>query len=431
MKSTSRLVRISAGYLLLFFLFTMPTFSQLQDEPHGGLRPRDFLEEWQIEGDRYRISEEVASDGLWNIYTMVSDFGTFVVHGTILLEERIQEIAAIARLREMDEAALVAQGAGEWAVDTGKSLYRVVKDPSETVEGIGPGVQRLFGQVQRGLHREQEKSERAKEDRSDEDSVSIEQAGKTGLKISEMILSVPKYKRRWAKKLGVDPYSRNPLLQRELEKVAFLEASGHFAAGIAAPIPMPVGVAVRVSDIVWNEDPDKIATLNESRMREIDVSEVVNRNFRLNEYFTLTRQTYFLERVHKLRHVKGVSKLVDLASLVDSEELAVFFTECVHMMELFDREEAKLTHMISETPLVAALVEGNRVVSFFPSDQVFWSGELQQRVKTVSQILKEHYPGVRLEVWTSGRASEQTRRGLKDLGITLREEVRLEETDNY
>jgi len=424
-----QLVESLAWLLLPVVMSTSLSFAQIEDDPRQGLQLQDFLDESQIKGELYRIDDEVASDGFWNIYTMVTDFGTFAVHGTILLEERIQEIAAIAELRRQDEVTLVAQGAGEWAVDTGKSLYRVARHPDDTVEGIAPGIQRVFGQIQRGLHREQEKAEKAKEDQSSESSVSIDQAGKTGLRISEMVLTVPKYKRRWAKELGVDPYSRNPLLQRELEKVAFLEASGHFAAGVAAPVPMPVGMAVRMSDVVWTEDPDKIETLNESRLAEIGVGEIVSRNFRLNEYFTLTRQTYFVEMVHRLRYVEGISRLVDMASLADSEELAVFFTECVHMMEQFHRQESKLLEVIPETPLVAALVEGNRVVDFFPADYVFWSGELQQRVNTVSQILEENYPSAQLELWMSGRASEQTRRRMESLGWTLRENVRLQEIE--
>lgn len=416
-----------AGPLLFLGLLTPSALAQLEEEPRQGLQLSEFLEESLVEGQLYRIEEQVTSDGFWNIYTMISDFGTFVVHGTTLLKERIQEIAAIAELRKLDEVALVAQGAGEWAVDTGKSLYRVVKRPDETVEGIGPGIQRVFGQIGRGLHREEERSEQAREDGQGDQSIDLDQAGKTSLRISEMVLAVPKYKLRWAEHFGVDPYSRNPLLQRELEKVAFLEASGHFAAGIAAPVPMPIGAAVRVSDVVWSEDPDKIETLNESRLKEIGVDEVVSRNFRLNEYFTLTRQTYFLEMAHKLRHVKGISRLVDMASLVDSEELAVFFTECAHMMELFDRQESKLVRMIPETPLLAALVEGNRVVDFFPSDYVFWSDELGQRVNTVSQILKEEYPGTQLEVWMSGRASDQTRRHMESLGWIVRENMQLSE----
>jgi len=424
MTTGSKLMVSLVGPLTLFLL-TTPTLSQLEDETRAGLRLSEFVEEPLIKGELYRIEDQVASDGFWNIYTMVSDFGTFSIHGTSLLKERIREISAIAELRKQDEVALVAQGAGEWAVDTGKSLYRVAKHPDKTVEGIGPGIQRVFGQVQRGVHREQEKSEKSKEDSPGDESPDLDQVGDTGLRISEMVLAVPKYKRKWARKLGVDPYSRNPLLQRELEKVAFLEASGHFAAGVAAPVPMPVGVAVRVSDIVWNEEPDQIETLNESRLKEIGVEDVVSRNFRLNEYFTLTRQTNFLEMVHKLRHVEGIGELVEMASLADSEELAVFFTECAHMMEAFDRQESKLIRMIPDTPMLAALVEGNRVVDFFPSDYVFWSGELEERVRTVSQVLKNSYPRARLEVWTSGRTSELVRRKMESLGWTVRENVQL------
>ena len=162
MTTGSKLMVSLVGPLTLFLL-TTPTLSQLEDETRAGLRLSEFVEEPLIKGELYRIEDQVASDGFWNIYTMVSDFGTFSIHGTSLLKERIREISAIAELRKQDEVALVAQGAGEWAVDTGKSLYRVAKHPDKTVEGIGPGIQRVFGQVQRGVHREQEKSEKAKD----------------------------------------------------------------------------------------------------------------------------------------------------------------------------------------------------------------------------------------------------------------------------
>lgn len=126
--------------LIGIFFVASTAFSQNGADSDSPLRLLDFVEASLVEGTSYTIDEKVSNDGFWNIYTVSSDFETFVVHGTLLLKERLQEIGAIAELKKLNAVTLVAEGAVDWAKDEGRSLSQVVRHPSAHLELWASGI---------------------------------------------------------------------------------------------------------------------------------------------------------------------------------------------------------------------------------------------------------------------------------------------------
>ena len=69
--------------------------------------------------------------------------------------------------------------------------------------------------------------------------------------------------RRWAQKVGADPYTTNPALKKALEDVARVDVSGSLATKIVVPIPPVVGTTAQVGDLVWAHDPEALRKTNE------------------------------------------------------------------------------------------------------------------------------------------------------------------------
>ena len=60
------------------------------------------------------------------------------------------------------------------------------------------------------------------------------------------MLGVNKAARKWAQKVGVDPYTTNPILKKALTDIGQIDAAGGIAAKVVVPIPMVVsGTATR------------------------------------------------------------------------------------------------------------------------------------------------------------------------------------------
>ena len=100
-----------------------------------------------ISGPYHRVRETVVSYGYMHHYTVDSQFGVFEATGDGALRKLVNEMYAIASLKEFKtgEAFLTAVGnAAKAPVNFGKNL---ITNPVDTVSGIPQGVFSIFGNV--------------------------------------------------------------------------------------------------------------------------------------------------------------------------------------------------------------------------------------------------------------------------------------------
>ena len=255
---------------------------------------------------------------MFNTYTINSKFGTWKVQSTGLAALRVHEIGAIAQLKEVDKIAVAAGGVAASAVDIGKGTVRVVTYPVDTISGLGDGVARLFGRVGRSTSRTAEKlgsedpaaaepenlSNPADAPKMSEQSTAGKAAEGTG-ELAKDIIGVNSAMRSWAKKLRVDPYTTNEVLHNELRDVASYDAGGRFAVNLApgGVILTALSATSTVNDLIWMKEPDELVTLNEKRLKAMEVKPEVSRAFRLNRKYNLTWQVRLIASLDALGNV--------------------------------------------------------------------------------------------------------------------------------
>ena len=76
--------------------------------------------------------------------------------------------------------------------------------------------------------------------------------------LAESYLGVSSSERRWAGKLGVDPYSTYPPLRERLEDVARVDRAGRIATGFVPSVP-GLGYASQMNKLVWSLDAVELA----------------------------------------------------------------------------------------------------------------------------------------------------------------------------
>src|SRR5450759_1105212 len=113
------------GLCLSALLFVCASGDQPYETP-SVLKSSDFLDAAILKGPHHQIDEKVVSDGVFNTYTVTSDYGTFKVEGTSLAALRVHEIGAIAQLKEVDKIAVAAGAVAASVVDVGKGVIHVV-----------------------------------------------------------------------------------------------------------------------------------------------------------------------------------------------------------------------------------------------------------------------------------------------------------------
>ena len=401
---------------IVFGFMTITLAAQEPFEKNPTLKASDVVPRTILKGSLHEIADDVETDGLWHAYTVRSSLGDFTVHGSFLLRQRIHELYALAELRKVNEAAVAVQGAEESLVDTGKTLIQVGTHPQETVEGIIPGIQRLYDRMHRNAT-EGMKSPKTNESR--------ESGGEPALlKIAEGAIGVTDAERMWAKRYGIDPYTLNPQLRAEIKKLAVIETGGRLSASTFVPLPQALTAVARVGHIVWDSDPDELKMKNRGMLEHFGLPESEIYSFENNPHYGLTRQTELINNLATILNANGRREFIERAAMADSEALAVYFVECSRLFARFNDEVEPVTDLLTTSETVMpALRTPARIVFVLPVDYIVWTEYIAGRITEAADGLHRSYPQASKELWITGAASERTLAELAALGISLREMV--------
>jgi len=198
-----------------------------------------------LSGSGWRIEQTVRSDGRMNHYRIQGPDGPVEAVGDALARERAREFEAVAVIREIKTTDAYAGALEQAGRSTLAATRDVIVDPVRAVRELPSGVRIIAGELSA--------------------AAGAVGKGEEGVDVGETVKDTIGYhtaKRRLARELGVDPYSSNATLQRELDDLAWAVYAGGATldAGMLAA-PMAVSLSVRGA---------KTATL--ARQGELDVS---------------------------------------------------------------------------------------------------------------------------------------------------------------
>jgi hypothetical protein len=413
--------------------------SAASDQPYETppvLKAEDFLDAALLKGPHHQIEDKVVSDGVFNTYTITSQYGTFRVEGTSLAEMRVHEIGVIAQLKEVDKAAVAAGAIAASVLDVGKGVVHVVTNPVGTVTGIGNGVARLFGRVGRGAKRTAEKMEREDKEKNEPDNLGdrshaekareksnpgkvVEASGE----FAKDIIGVNSAMRSWAQKLRADPYTRNAVLHKELREVAQYDAGGRFSTKLLplGAVGLALGATVTADELIWMKEPDELVSLNETRLKTMGVKPSVSRAFRLNRQYNLTRQVRLVTALDALDGVSGRPEFVARAAGAQVDADAQFYMESALLAEMFHSTQAPLAEIVANLPGACVLAEGDRFACLFPLDYIAWTKGVAGHFDRITKRIEVDFPKAKRELWLTGRVSPRTANELETRGWAVRE----------
>jgi hypothetical protein len=375
-----------------------------------------------VKGPHYHVAEEVKAEGYFYEMNLVSDYGAFSVEGMALLEKREREVAALARLDDVSKSGVFLEAAGNSVLNVGKSVANVVTDPEGTVKGLGGGLKR-FGH---NLGRKAKSGADAAGDAVSGDGSKDPNAPKTSTTdeaeaAADSALGVNGAMRRWAQKVGADPYTRNPVLRKALHDIAQIDAAGGIAAKIVVPIPMVVGTTASVGNMVWGKDPQELQKMNEQYLKEMGVDDKVSSAFFKNKVFTPTYDTLFIAGLRASK-AEGRAAYVDRASDSRTETEVMFFTQSVAMLHKFEATTPVLAILPDSKALVVKTKDG-RAVALVAVDVVRWTEAFAKEAREVAQRAKDDLHTTRVELHLTGRVSSRARSELKAMGWLVTENI--------
>jgi hypothetical protein len=370
-----------------------------------------------LKGPHYQVAEEVRTDDYFHQFLIRSDYGEFPADGTDMLFIRLREVRALAALVDVSRTEVFLTSAGGSVLHVGENALGAVQDPVGTVQGVGAGVKRFAINVGRKASRA---AESAKETATSEESTAGSAASAAGDGAAEA-LGVNAASRRWAQKLGVDPYSSNAALRKALSEIGRIDSAGSIAVKVAVPIPAPVGMASSVSDLVWSTGPEELLKQNEKQLAEMGVSKASSARFFKNKSFSPTLATTFVTSLHSVP-AKGLTEYVETAAGAQAERDARFYAESAVMLQRF-HAESPVDAVLADSKVIVARTRGGRTIALLPIDWMPWTPESAKAVADIGARAKKDLGATSLELQLTGRLSAEARRQIDALGWKATERV--------
>jgi len=402
-------------YIALLLLAPFSLLGQSGSTPANTEEPpiliaKEILKPDFLAGDGFKVQDEVPTSTGRNRYFIISDYGEFEADGNIMLERRIREVAAIRKLKEVSRTDQY-KNALKTAVASPLVVAKdVVTNPVGTITGVPKG---LFKFVNRTGQRLKEKTQ-GRERTQYEDSNAAN------------LIGFSKAKRTIAIQLGVDPYSSNETLQRELNGIAWATYAGKMTFSVGTmPIGGAAGLALSAAGVtnalnktLLDQDPSELRLRNLKSMLAMGCDRAVANRFNNSTAYSPSMQTAIVMDLETLNGVANRAAFFDLAgSEATDEGDALFYVGTARILaELHAKKPLARLQQVGRIP-VAVQKDGRAIVAI-QWDYAAWTDNASRFIGLFkASDFGKKPPGLTIAI--SGNASPLAQQNLKKEKIEL------------
>ena len=396
MQSPSALILSAAVF------FCLSPFSQGQDfEKPGSLSARDWWNDadW-LRTDLWQVRDEVRVGEFTNHYVIDSVHGTFEAWSDQELLARLKELQAIHWLLAQGAARTGGQGAVEVATSKITVVEDLAKAPLATVLDVPRGARALIRRA----------GSFAREERRHGNYGS---GGPV-----RGLLGANDRKRALAVKLEVDPYTDNALLQKELDRVALIEALPDFGVGLLIPgnglfSLLETGKESRMMDAYLSAPADLFVENRKTLRNEIGIPETLTMDFLALPFTTPAQQTILARALAMAPTAKDRDLLVDLAAKSTSREEFDFYRRAAELLAWYQKEREPVAKLETFRWLPVAVSTSGKKILPFAVDYGGWCADCGGILSTFADMEGGDI------VLVTGRLTERALRELKQRDVEV------------
>lgn len=377
-----------------------------------------------LEGPHHRVVSPVATDGFLFFFEIESDFGNFSAEGKWMLEKRIAEVNALAEIERISKSRVFLNSVADAAVDTLVSPVRlaqeIAKRPMSTITGIPKGVGNV---LRRNLNEARQVAGDVRQGVSDTlsspgEKTTVDRMAGGGRKVVRQYFSLNRSERNWHQKLGTDPYTRNEVLRRAIQNVAWAESLGRFGVRFASlPTIAGIGYVDKLHEAIWELDPYTLRQQNQHRLQSLGLSAEEAQLFLDHPHYIASMQTQLLASMEFLAAVDGHAAVMKAALQAESESEAWFILHSVSMLQWIDQHHLSLARLAATAGVPFARTTEGRVIVPIPIDHLLWTPlaeALAEELETATS------PGSSsIEVWITGPVSAKASAAIDRMGVTI------------
>jgi len=380
------------------------------------LKASEILKPEFFQGPHFAVRDPVPTSAGMNQFTIDSDFGVFEADGNEMLLQRLKEIDAIARLDEVSRTDAFKKSLTDAAKSPLNSAKNIARDPAQAISNVPKGLMKFWG--------------RAKE--------SVENVGKgggggdigDGSRMKDAIGYSDK-KRKIALEMGIDPYTTNTVLQKQLDDLAWASWAGGFSFSVATlPISGAAGAALTVTgvnstveDLLHEKSPSELEQINRSTFRAMgasasDIERILN-----GGAFTPTQVTAFAVHLKALKGGANRAAFVKAAAEKSATEADALF--CVYTAVLMDQinQKTPIARIVMLRDFPVCVAKDGTIIVGLQWDYAAWTSGAASFTDDVQKLAGKSDQNAHVFVGLSGEISPRLREELEKRGMTVQDRL--------
>jgi hypothetical protein len=407
--TTQRMLTTTLPCLLCFLVLLQAVYPQMaraEFEKPPTLQAQSLLKPELLKGKYYKIDDTVHNNGLFNQYSVTSQFGPFKAPSTSSLHILIREIEAIGAMKKVETDDTAVESLKQSGANTATGIKNLFTDPKGTFEGAATGVSSLFTRV---------KGTVGKRDTTEAEDNKFKQ-----------FIGLSKSKGRIATQFGVSMYSRNMVLQEELERLAMADYLGGLGIGVATSFVPGVGGLIlttsgtaRLLNEAINTTPaSELWLQNKNKLTAMGFDEDMVALFLNNPVFNPALTTVLTAALGQLEGVDNRDIFLMISLQANNTDMAKTITEVAVMSAGYHKQIAPLQDFTTMARLACAIKKDGSVVALLPADFIIWSSQAATVMASLDSKTKA-VKGKKGEIWIFGDFSKQAEAEIHGRGWEL------------
>ncbi len=394
---------LTSSLLALCMLFVSSQFAiSAEYEQPSEFIAETILKPEQLRGPYHTVDDRVQYDGLFYRYTVNSPYGAFQANSTVALNILIHELGAIAAMKTVSTEDTAVKSIEQSGVKTVTGIKNLFTSPGSTLEGAAEGVGDLFNRTRETVGR--------RETTETEDSKFAQVVGFT------------KSKGQIATKFGVSIYSRNQVLQGELDRLGMADYLGGISVGLATSVIPGVGglvlttsgTARLLNEVINNTPPSKLWVQNKNKLLGMGFDSDTVELFLNNPVFSPALETVLVSALDSMKGAGNRGIFIKLGLQASNPDMAGFITEIAVLSAGYHKNIAPLKSFVPMARLASGIKKDGTTVILLSTDHLIWSERIANVVEDL--IAAKQGRGARFELWTLGTLSNQARSALQEKG---------------
>jgi hypothetical protein len=375
---------------------------------------KDLVAPELLQGPHFTVDPKVPVTGFIARFTIRSTYGEFSAHGLRMLPIRVNEIEAIAALDELSKWSEFVAAVGRAAVRPATSAVNMVIRPVETISGLPGGVTRLFGRVGLAGSRVVQAAAAPEQSGAERTAAASRRVGAATI----TALGFEQERRRLAERLGVDPYTTNPVLSERLTDVAWVAFSGRFAILAASAILVPYSMAMSATSIsyraVYDSPAADLVNNATAAFAQTGASRAQVQALVQNPQYSLSVLTTLARGIQRLKDLPGRDAVVLFAAEAQTQDEVGFVATSVDLLASYHESVAPLAKVSAPGPILGHTVAGSLALPV-PADYVSWIEALR------SDLDRPEFQASEKVAFITGRVSPLAQTNLTSRGWKISE----------